>query len=84
MIIKLVNVEWALLEKLFFSDLGVRHVASHKLFLMSINMFVFFWAILSFFLCFFKLKETPKVMWPLLVHTRARELPHLTTWCDFG
>ena len=64
---------------IIFPDLGVRHVASHKLFFMKINMFVFLWTILSWFF-FFELKKTPKVIWRLMVHTRARELPLLMMW----
>ena len=69
---------------IIFPDLGVRHVAFHKLYFMKINMFVFFLKHLIIFVIFFEVKKTRKVNWRLMVHTRARELPHLTIWCNFG
>ena len=33
-----------------------------------------------FFLNFFEVKKTRNVIWRLIVHTRARELPYLTIW----
>ena len=63
--------------QLFFSNFGVRHVASQRFFHGKQHVCVLLDHIVIF-LAFFGVKKTRNVIWRRMVHTRARDLPYLT------
>ena len=76
--IELGNFEWILLEDLFFPVL-VLGIFFHE----NQHVCVFLDHIVIF-LDFFELKKTRNVIWRRTVVRRAREVPLLTIWCNFG
>ena len=72
------------MSALFFSNFGVRHVASQRLFFKKNDVCRFFVDHTVMFVHFFEVKKTRNEIWRRLVQTRARQLPYLTIWCNFG
>ena len=66
----------------YFSNFGVRHVASQRFFFTKINIFVFFWTILSFFLIFSNKKDAQRNL-ATNGRMRAREVPYIDHLVQF-